>query len=641
MEKRTSINKIVILVFVLIATLVYDILLVDRYIEVNNLVPKKITTFATGLGHVTLCVNNAPTLNLSSPQNATIREEFLLYIHENDSDGHSLNFTINDTSLFNLTNLNSTTSLINFTPAVTDKGNYSYLISVNDSSGCSNQATSSVLELQISGNNSPPQFIKTIPNMTWWQGAGITNAFDLDDHFSDPDGETLNYSYSGGSDVTVTIDSFNRVSFSSAISFYGTDTIQFMANDSELTNTSNVVTLTIQATPNIVIGTPAVGGGGGGGGGGRYICLENWACSDWSRCYLENIRRRACIDLHNCGTNLTRPTEEDTCEYVPTCYDGIRNQGEEGIDCGGPCISCGTCFDGIKNQGESGVDCGGPCFPCGTCYDGIRNQGEEGIDCGGPCPRCEEKPAPISITKKEAATSIFLIILISILLLIPFSRLTYVQIKRMISKRTEKIILRIWKEGYKINRDIMIKHILNRLEYLQSTLSKDNATVVVSHLLSITKVFLREQFNLRYEFTSTELSKELASMKVNQSMVRAITSYFKYVDGMVYSHYVVDMVEMRTLIDEAKTIISLLTDISLDKKAYTVDHEDKLSIVHNKIRLSLDYLVKKELKKSRELYIDILNEYKKLSANDKRKVKLYIFRLYSLLHFGYKKWTKH
>jgi hypothetical protein len=74
-----------------------------------------------------------------------------------------------------------------------------------------------------------------------------------------------------------------------------------------------------------------------------------------------------------------------------TCYDGIQNQGETGIDCGGPCQACPTCNDGIQNQGETGVDCGGPCQPCSsgaTCSDGIQNQGETGIDCGGPCPAC-------------------------------------------------------------------------------------------------------------------------------------------------------------------------------------------------------------------------------------------------------------
>ncbi|HRH68009.1 MAG TPA: T9SS type A sorting domain-containing protein [Flavobacteriales bacterium] len=73
---------------------------------------------------------------------------------------------------------------------------------------------------------------------------------------------------------------------------------------------------------------------------------------------------------------------------APTCTDGIQNQGETGIDCGGPCTACPTCSDGIRNQGETGIDCGGPCAACPTCSDGIQNQGETGIDCGGPCTPC-------------------------------------------------------------------------------------------------------------------------------------------------------------------------------------------------------------------------------------------------------------
>ncbi len=53
----------------------------------------------------------------------------------------------------------------------------------------------------------------------------------------------------------------------------------------------------------------------------------------------------------------------------PTCYDGIQNGEESGIDCGGPdCIPCPpgpTCSDGIQNGEETGIDCGGPlCVPC-------------------------------------------------------------------------------------------------------------------------------------------------------------------------------------------------------------------------------------------------------------------------------------
>jgi hypothetical protein len=51
-----------------------------------------------------------------------------------------------------------------------------------------------------------------------------------------------------------------------------------------------------------------------------------------------------------------------------------------------------TCSDGVQNQGETGVDCGGPCPACPTCNDGVQNQGETGIDCGGPCPACPPPP---------------------------------------------------------------------------------------------------------------------------------------------------------------------------------------------------------------------------------------------------------
>ena len=47
-----------------------------------------------------------------------------------------------------------------------------------------------------------------------------------------------------------------------------------------------------------------------------------------------------------------------------TCTDGIQNQNETGVDCGGVCNACETCDDGIKNQDETATDCGGVCAPC-------------------------------------------------------------------------------------------------------------------------------------------------------------------------------------------------------------------------------------------------------------------------------------
>jgi hypothetical protein len=73
----------------------------------------------------------------------------------------------------------------------------------------------------------------------------------------------------------------------------------------------------------------------------------------------------------------------------PTCSDGLRNEGESDVDCGGPCPPCpefGSC--------NTGTDCVtgacalnhfyGPGLRCvaATCVDGVQDNGETHVDCG-------------------------------------------------------------------------------------------------------------------------------------------------------------------------------------------------------------------------------------------------------------------
>ena len=110
----------------------------------------------------------------------------------------------------------------------------------------------------------------------------------------------------------------------------------------------------------------------------------------------------------NCTTSNTFFTMYMPDSHPAICGDGIvnYNNGEQcddgnmisGDGCSMLCLfeiptdSEATCNDGTHNQGEQGIDCGGPCFtPCPTCVDGILNQGEESVDCGGPCRPCGEE----------------------------------------------------------------------------------------------------------------------------------------------------------------------------------------------------------------------------------------------------------
>jgi hypothetical protein len=160
-------------------------------------------------------------------------------------------------------------------------------------------------------------------------------------------------------------------------------------------------------------------------------------CTLVQRAPVECVTDGECASLH---------CQDSSC--VPaSCEDGIVNQGESGIDCGGPCparcaegrgcsttgdcapglfcpesVSAGSpatrtcalvsCRDGARNGDEVGTDCGGSCPPCAvgivcganqdcasgvcragacavqSCDDGIQNQAEAAVDCGGPCAPC-------------------------------------------------------------------------------------------------------------------------------------------------------------------------------------------------------------------------------------------------------------
>ena len=77
---------------------------------------------------------------------------------------------------------------------------------------------------------------------------------------------------------------------------------------------------------------------------------------------------------------------------LPNCFDGIQNQDETGIDCGGVCeINFGfvclppleTCFDGIMNQDETGIDYGGVCgtgTPVSQPPANFTDTNQDGID---------------------------------------------------------------------------------------------------------------------------------------------------------------------------------------------------------------------------------------------------------------------
>jgi len=283
--------------------------------------------------------------------------------------------------------IDSSTGVFTWTPNATYLGLNSILITC----GAGGINISNNIHITVNDVNISP-VLASIGDQTATEGT----LFSLNLEATDGDGDTLTFS-SNATLFTVNASNGN-INFTPTLAQVGTYTINFSVTDG-LFNDSEVITLTIFRAPYCGDGgcagvedcstceadcgvCPSGDGGtgtgtgtgtGGTGGTGAKIaasgaCLERWSCTRWNDCSLTGIQSRKCRDLNKCGSTKRKPDESAQCEYQPTCYDGVQNGIEEGVDCGANCKVCPppglSCFDGIQNQEEEDIDCGGPCEPC-------------------------------------------------------------------------------------------------------------------------------------------------------------------------------------------------------------------------------------------------------------------------------------
>ncbi|MGM5488756.1 MAG: Ig-like domain-containing protein [Nanobdellota archaeon] len=148
---------------------------------------------------------------------------------------------------------NETYEEISFTPSMTDAGNHTITVKVEDLAGKSSNFTWNITVINV---NRPPILNQTIPNVSWEEDTNLTDYFDLHDYFYDPDlnasncdpntGECISFEWQvvNGSGITIKMNGSN-VSFYPDRDFVGNMTVIFMANDSMTTNISNHVLLEV------------------------------------------------------------------------------------------------------------------------------------------------------------------------------------------------------------------------------------------------------------------------------------------------------------------------------------------------------------------------------------------------------------
>jgi hypothetical protein len=390
-------------------------------------------------------INNKPVISNIGVQtiqtkgdNSTFYKELQVTDEEEgNQSSENLLFSISFSGeeLFNITE----DGVMNFTPTSSQVGVHNITVCVNDTgidnpheniSLCGQDGSSITtcqnFSLTVTNQNREPTILDYYPGNLSLDSSGAESLYfnitKYDPDWTIPDAywyvDNVLEEYDNNNSL---VDEFNY-RFGCGVS--GSHTIKAEITDGLLNDS---LTWTIDVSLLVCPVSPEKSGGGGGGGGIR--CVEKWGCSIWGVCQnaeksLEagllsgedyriikeecvksglneefcGVQIRECIDINNCNTTYTKPSEFQSCHYTekPSCKDGIKN-----------------CHDGAC---ELLIDCGGPCPPCPTCSDGIKNQGEEGIDCGGPCPwKCPEE---IPLLKRTSVLYSFLIIILLLILII-------------------------------------------------------------------------------------------------------------------------------------------------------------------------------------------------------------------------------
>jgi hypothetical protein len=649
-----SLSKTFILI-VLLLIFAQSIILVTQTYQSINKYEKEYAFSGTGkaAGIVSFCINSMPALNISNcSQNATQDSNYACWLSSSDADNDSLTFSSVFTDFRR--DFNSSTNdlftvspdgYVNFTPTNNDVGNFTILFMVNDGKSCSNSENSENFSLQVINVNDPPYLKEPIPDQSFREGETLL-AFYLNDYFADPDLDVLAYSVIvTNSAFIVTIDgATSRVSISSTScnTFgYAMFTAQDPYNE---TASSNLVRLECSAEKK---GTTGGGGGGAGGGGGggtvkvcksdfvcfdyyrcnssnvkvqkcvdkkgctdpifmkvpckyeeEIVCNESWECSEWGPCLPNSTQVRTCADLNKCTTNKHMPELIQTCEYIGTCNDGIKN-----------------------------------------CHDGSC---EEGVDCGGTCNACKSIEVPYPFQEEKSIliyiiTGIVLLLLTSILLYHYFRKEINAALAKagwIITKRKKKEILLTNEEKRKLLTGLLeLEKKLDEVEIFHS-LNK-YSELIRYYFIYVYDESLAPEFDL--EELKTIINKKKA--KIREVLRRIFISLFeKYLavekDKALITkrNIILLMEELRNLVlqtskVEAGDVAKEVKEIEIPAKIGAVE---KTIIMITNAYIALQYV---ELEISKKKYLELLTDYEKLNVKEQESVFEDISRLYSNISY--------
>ncbi|MFH1173887.1 MAG: hypothetical protein V1725_02015 [archaeon] len=579
---------------------------------ITLLTPEPAPTARLATSLVKLCINHPPEINNTC--NATMEEHELYTCTVLAIDDEPVTFSsvwmTNISQFFNLTS----TGLINTTPGITDAGNHTIRIYAMDNLSCTNSVTFEDFTFEVVSINDPPYLLRPLPNVSLNVNTSIV-AFLLNDYFADPEDDALTYTYTGGSGFSISIDDESGVLISTNACDAGSvifTAIEVNTSDSYTAN-SNSVTLSVNCPASSSSAAGAGTGGGTGGGGASESCTPDWKCRPWSACFENSTHYKECYDANACDENHYEHTVWANCTYIAgyTCLENWTctpwtNCTPNNIHTRA-CTDNNTCGTDLLRPNETE-----PCTYIPTCFDGIQNQGELGKDCGGPCSRvCPKDELPTFIKEKSPLTlvlSLFIFIIIALLLVFKFFRKQiYDAGTLLVWAATEKVLL-----PPKLPRELAVSW-LAELDTIEQQLGKKDIPLRIPNVFRRVLVKL---VGITPEATVQDLQLLLKKQKLPELFADYLKTTFISITALEFAKEKPTTETLVLAIEEARQCITFLSDVPRQ----AVPEERQHTFVGN-LTYAFALLRIKNVAGAKERYRRLLQQYDLLPLS--RKEALY------------------
>ncbi|NIA03845.1 MAG: hypothetical protein GWP09_00660 [Nitrospiraceae bacterium] len=173
---------------------------------------------------------------------------------------------------------------------------------------------------------------------------------------------------------------------------------------------------------------------------------------------------------------------------------------------------------------------------------------------------------------------------------------------------------------------VYTSNLLSKLNDLEKNLlvGKIDKKTAVKELTEEYRQYLKDIFNIHYEFTMEQLTKEVEASDFSSKIKQDVITTFKYLEKIEFSK--VKDIEITKLIDK---LTSLITELARQALSIEIKSKNYKIVIESKLNLSRKIKNKKQLTK---IYAEVREMFNRLSKEEKIKYYDKVMTLYKRIN---------